>query len=277
MRSELYELPPVWGTAVTHWVQWLAAAGASLETIRLRRGILRSVAKRLAVPRPDQVTTSMLVELCAGQKWSTDHRRNVRTTLCVFYDWAVSSGVCTDNPARGMPKVKVPPPRPRPAPDAVWRELLAAAAPREQMMARLAGEAGLRRAEVAKVHRDDVVSDLMGYSLVVRGKGDKQRTVPLTDSLADAILTFRRTSGYLFPGQHDGHMSPNHVGKLLSKLMPEGWSMHKLRHRYASRGFAATQDLLAVQTALGHSSVATTQRYVQVSSAAVRRVSEAAA
>ena len=45
----------------------------------------------------------------------------------------------------------------------------------------------------------------------------------------------------------------------------------------ASRGFAATGDLLAVQTALGHASVATTQRYVAVSSASVRAVSEAAA
>ena len=127
------------------------------------------------------------------------------------------------------------------------------------------------------MHRDDVVSDLYGWSLVVRGKGDKQRTVPLTDSLADAILSYRNTSGFLFPGQIDGHMSPNHCGKLLSRLMPEGWSAHKLRHRYASRGFAATGDLLAVQTALGHTSVATTQRYVLVSPQSVRRVSEAAA
>lgn len=277
MHTELYSLPQEWDDAIGHWVEWMTTGGASAETLRVRRGILRSVVKRIGSHQPDQVSTEDLVTMCSRQKWSIDHRRNVRTTLVVFYDWALHAGICTDNPARRMPKVRAAAPRPRPAPDKVWLDLLMAADPRERMMARLAGEAGLRRAEVAKVQRDDVISDLYGYSLVVQGKGGKQRTVPLTDSLANAILEYRRTPGYLFPGQIDGHMSPNHCGKLLSRLMPEGWSAHKLRHRYASRGFAATGDLLAVQTALGHSSVATTQRYVQVSTQSVRAVSEAAA
>ena len=48
-------------------------------------------------------------------------------------------------------------------------------------------------------------------------------------------------------------------------------------HRYASRGYAATRDLRAVQEALGHASVATTQRYTAVTRSEVRAVSEAAA
>ena len=55
-----------------------------------------------------------------------------------------------------------------------------------------------------------------------------------------------------------------------------GWTGHKLRHRYASRGYAATRDMMAVQQALGHSSPAVTQRYVHVPSDAVRAVSDAA-
>ena len=147
-------------------------------------------------------------------------------------------------------------------------------------MARLAGEAGLRRAEVAQVHRDDLGEDINGWSLIVRGKGDKQRIIPITDSLANAINEYSSgysPRGFLFPGQIDGHISPNRVGVVLSKLMPPGWSMHKLRHRYASRGFAGTHNIRAVQEALGHSSVATTQRYTAVSSRDVRAVSEAAA
>jgi integrase len=139
----------------------------------------------------------------------------------------------------------------------------------------LAGEAGLRRAEVAVVHTDDLIEDITGWSLVVHGKGGKQRVVPLTDRLANAIHDFR-LHGYLFPGQIDGHISAHHVGVLISRLMPDGWSMHKLRHRAATRGYAGTGNLRAVQEFLGHASVATTERYTAVSSRDVRGVSEAA-
>lgn len=144
-------------------------------------------------------------------------------------------------------------------------------------MARLAGEAGLRRAEVAQVHSDDLIRDLHGWSLIVHGKGGKQRVVPLTDELVAVFRQHCTRHGYLFPGQIEGHISPRWVGRMISQLMPPGWSMHKLRHRYATRGYAGTGNLRAVQEALGHASVATTQRYTAVSSSEVRRVSEAAA
>nr|WP_231974795.1 tyrosine-type recombinase/integrase [Mycobacterium sp. E1747] len=145
------------------------------------------------------------------------------------------------------------------------------------LMARLAGEAGLRRAEVAQVHTNDLIDHPEGPQLIVHGKGGKQRVVPITTSLAVEIAHARPHGGFVFPGQIDGHVSPGHVGKLVSKAMPPGWSMHKLRHRFATRGYAGTGNLRAVQEALGHASVATTQRYTAVSSSEVRRVSEAAA
>jgi integrase len=281
MFGELYSLPPSWGDAIQEWIKWLVAGGVSPETIRMRRGIVRSVARQLGALRPDDVTTDQLIALCARQKWSNDHRRGLRAGLIAFYDWCLTNGAATTNPARELPSVPESKPKPRPATDRIWRELLAAADPREQLMARLAGEAGLRRGEVARVHRDDLIEDLIGWALIVKGKGAKQRIVPLTDCLADAVREYRgegyNPDGYLFPGQIDGHISPGHVGVLISRLMPEGWSMHKLRHRYASRGYAGTKDIRAVQEALGHASVATTQRYTAVSSREIRAVSESAA
>lgn len=276
--KQTYTLPPCWEDPITAWVGWLRAGGASFETVRVRRGIIRSMARQL--PAPDRVTTELLVDVVAANKWSNDHRRNTRTTLVGFFDWAMHHGHASHNPAAGMPAVPESTPKPRPVTDRIWAELLEAAPPRERLMARLAGEAGLRRAEVAKVHRDDLIEDLSGWSLIVHGKGGKQRTVPITDSLADAIRTHSAgysPDGFLFPGQIDGHISPNRVGVLLSRLMPEGWSMHKLRHRYASKGYAGTGNIRAVQEALGHASVATTQRYTAVTSREVRAVSEAAA
>lgn len=259
----------------------MAAAGHSAETCRVRRGIVRAIARRGGWPTPADVTTDDLIRLFAAHRWSDDHRRNVRTTLALFYSWCQQNSLTASNPADGLPKMPEGKPKPRPVTDTVWHDLLAAAGPRERLMARLAAEAGMRRAEVAQAHRDDLIEDVAGWSLVVHGKGGKQRIVPITNALADAIRSYRcidyRPHGYLFPGQIDGHISPNHVGVLISRLMPPGWSMHKLRHRYASRGYAGTRDIRAVQLALGHASVATTQRYTAVADREVRAVSEAAA
>lgn len=228
-----------------------------------------------------QVTSEDVIGLCGAREWSNDYRRGVRTSLIQFFNWAIKHQLHPGpNPAEELPKVPESTPRPRPVTDDIWVELLAAAKPRERLMARLAGEAGLRRAEVAQVRKNDLVPDLGGWSLIVNGKGGKQRTVPITDSLAEAIRSHQHgwsPHGYLFPGKDDGHLSPNCVGKLISDLLPPGWSMHKLRHRYASRGFAGTGNIRAVQEALGHSSVATTQRYTAVTSRDVRAVSESAA
>jgi integrase len=187
----------------------------------------------------------------------------------------VTNHVMSHNPAELLPEVPGGHPRPRPCPDDVWHELLATAAPREQMMARLACEAGLRRAEVARCRREHLIQDRGGWSLIVVGKGGRQRVVPVTDDLAAAITTFC-PGGWLFPNGTGGHLGVKHVGVLLSRLMPQGWTAHTLRHRFASRGYAGTGNLRAVQEALGHASIATTQRYTAVSRDDVRAVSEAA-
>jgi integrase len=68
-------------------------------------------------------------------------------------------------------------------------------------MIRLGAECGLRRAEIAQVNSRDVMDDLLGRSLIVHGKGDKQRIVPLPDDLADSIETCH---GWLFTGRWSG-------------------------------------------------------------------------
>ena len=53
--------------------------------------------------------------------------------------------------------------------------------------------------------------------------------------------------------------------------MPVGWSMHSLRHRFATVAYAHDRDLLTVQALLGHASPGTTQRYVVAPGEAARR------
>lgn len=76
--------------------------------------------------------------------------------------------------------------------------------------------------------------------------------------------------GYFFPGQDDGHLSPRYVGKLIRDLLPDQWTMHTLRHRFATRLYAHTRDLLGVQGMLGHATPTTTRRYVQWDTARMR-------
>jgi site-specific recombinase XerD len=155
----------------------------------------------------------------------------------------------------------------------MWKQILMAAPPREKMMMRLAGEVGMRRAEVACCHRDDLIEDLCGWSLIIHGKGNKQRMIPIHNRLARDIMDFCG-HGYLFPGQDNGHLAAMTVGKLVGDLMPPGWSMHKLRHRFATRSLAAGGDLLVVRDLLGHTSVATTQLYTASVPEKMRRITD---
>lgn len=281
-KGRATQLPPAWETAVSGWLRVMIAAGHSTASIRTRRGIVRAVAAKLGTDTPRGTTTDDLIDMSAASGWSRDYRRAVRTALRMFFAWCAEHGITDDNPADGLPVVSESKPCPRPAPDSVMDRVESVAAPRALLMARIGAEAGLRRAEIAHLRYDDLIDDIGGWSLIVNGKGSRQRTVPITDDLAAAIRAYhdpdgRPAGGWLFGGQDGGHISPGWVGVLLSRAMGDGWSAHKLRHRYASKGFAGTRNLVALQRNLGHSSLQTTQRYVATTPQELREVSEAAA
>ena len=284
------KLPAAWEDAIGGWVKWMRVAGRSARTINTRRGHVQACARATATRHPAEVTIENLVLYYADRDYSLEHRRGARTSLIQFYQWCVTNGVTEHNPAEELPKVQQGSANPKPAPEWLWSDLLKSAPPRELLMVRLAGEVGLRREEIAKVSQDDVIWNGDGYSLIVHGKGGRQRVVPINDRLAEIIQRGRFSwippgvnTPHLFPSIDKWgnlvapHLSADRVGRLISDLMPKGWSAHKLRHRYATKGFAGTKNLRAVQVALGHASVATTQRYVATSELDVRAVSEAAA
>lgn len=267
-----------WTPLIDGWINHLTAAGHAPSTRRTRRAAVTVIANAANPHPPRDLKPAWLIGWCATQPWSTDHRRTIRTSLRSFYQWCIANGHAEVNIGDCLPAVPESTPKPRPVTDAVYAQLLGAAPPHVAVMARLAAEAGLRRAEVAALHSRDLTADAGGPLLLVTGKGSRQRAIPITDSLADALHThLSGRTGWVFPGDDNGHASPNWVGKQVSALLPPGWSMHKLRHRFASKGYAGTKDLVAVRAALGHASLATTQRYVAVGEDAVRRVAEAAA
>lgn len=258
-----------WDRALTDFTDNLRAAGRRPGTIKLRRHYLRLLAK--GVDRgPWEVTGDDLVSWASGQAWDLETRRSARASCRVFFAWAVATGRRADDPSGALAPVQLGPPSPNPVPENVLGDVMGEVPARVALMMRLAAELGLRRAEVAGIHRRDVQRDLMGWSLRVLGKGGRVRVLPMSDALA-ARVRAEAGAGYLFPGRDGGHVSPDWVGRLVGRALPEGWSMHSLRHRFASVAYAHDRDLLTVQGLLGHASPATTQRYVRPPGEAARR------
>ncbi|MBN9327640.1 tyrosine-type recombinase/integrase [Cellulomonas sp. 73-145] len=246
----------VWSSALSEYVAAERAAGRSAGTIRLHRHYLRHLAAQVRAPY--SVTLAQLDRYLAHGGWSPETRKSARGSLASFYRWAARMGYVDEQLADRLPHVHVPEGRPRPAPETVLAAALRVADHRTRLMLLLAAHAGLRCSEVSRVHSDDLV----GRTLYVTGKGGKTRTVPvLRPELVAAIAT---ADGWLFPGRTSGHLAASTVTALLSDALPGGWTGHTLRHRFATRAYAGTSDLLAVGELLGHSRPETTKRYVLV-------------
>jgi len=115
--------------------------------------------------------------------------------------------------------------------------------------------------------------------LVVRGKGNKERIVPLNGAAKEAMATYlalREDAGlgpskWLFPSSGEsGHLTRQHVGRELKAvagaagLSAAKVSPHVLRHAFASHLLQNGADLRSVQQLLGHADIATTQIYTHV-------------
>ncbi|HTR82976.1 MAG TPA: site-specific tyrosine recombinase XerD [Reyranella sp.] len=138
---------------------------------------------------------------------------------------------------------------------------------------------GLRVSELVTLPLVSVERD--PTMLVVRGKGDKERMVPLSDPARIAIASWLHvrsaqlgedgSSRYLFPSRgRTGHLTRQRFAQLLkeaafkAKVDPARVSPHVLRHAFASHLLEGGADLRSVQLMLGHADIATTQIYTHV-------------
>lgn len=271
MRNKI-SAPVPWRRSIEGWTDTLKAAGLSAQTIKSRRYKMVHLAALLMPSGPEDVTTEQIVQAFARQQWKPETRKAYRNTISSFFRWLHKSGRRSDDPSLDVPRVKKPHAHPRPCPDRYIAAAMEMATTSERLMIRLGAECGLRRGEIARVHSDDVVADSAGRSLIVRGKGDKQRIVPLPDDLAGIIMDAR---GYLFPGRFGGHVEESYIGDHISRLLPDGYAAHTLRHRFATTAYAATHDLFVVAELLGHESVETTEHYVAMPDGRLREATAA--
>lgn len=126
--------------------------------------------------------------------------------------------------------------------------------------------------------------------LLVRGKGGKERMVPLTDAAMAAIKDYKtvrgafvtgKSSPYLFPSRSaEGHLTRRRFGQLLDDLAIEAGidrkrvSPHVLRHAFATHLLDHGADLRSVQQMLGHADISTTQIYTHVLAERLRALVE---
>jgi integrase/recombinase XerD len=145
---------------------------------------------------------------------------------------------------------------------------------RDRAMIELLYAGGVRVSEVADARLEDLKLE-MGY-ILVRGKGDKERMVPLGVPAQQALQRYlkqaraqisKKTSPFLFVGTGGRRLTRQRLWQLVGKASLSSGrhaSPHMLRHSCATHMVENGADLRTVQTILGHSDISTTQIYTHV-------------
>ncbi|MCA6108773.1 tyrosine recombinase XerC [Bradyrhizobium cenepequi] len=145
------------------------------------------------------------------------------------------------------------------------------------VMASLYGS-GLRISEALGLKRRDVPKPGEGDVLVVTGKGNKTRMVPVLQNVLQLIADYAAIcphplppTGPMFVGARGGPLSPRIIQLAMERLrgalgLPDSATPHALRHSFATHLLSRGGDLRAIQELLGHASLSTTQVYTGIDS-----------
>lgn len=128
----------------------------------------------------------------------------------------------------------------------------------------------------------------LGETMMLTGKGNKQRMVPLLNSVRDAINAYIEACPYIdkhspdgpiFRGTRGGRLNPAITRRAMQAArtalgLPEGTSPHALRHSFATHLLGSGADLRSLQELLGHASLSSTQIYTKVDAAQLLDVYE---
>jgi integrase/recombinase XerC len=279
-----------------HYLQY--ERNASPHTVRNYRSDLVQFRDFLAQGQPDAKVSlksidalrirGFLAFLFEQEKKKTSIARKL-AAVRAFFKFLSRERVLAENPAATVSTPKVPHTLPRIMTEEEMNDFL----DRVGQAAQSGGPGLMRdRAILELLYASGLrVSELTGLDLrnvnfgdgivLVRGKGDKERIVPFGSKARAAITAYlpvrekvlqenktRETA--LFLNARGGRLTPRSVDRLLKKHIRQFGpnvkvSPHSLRHAFASHLLAEGADLRAIQEMLGHKSLATTQKYTQVS------------
>lgn len=260
-----------------------AEAGSSRHTLLAYRNDLERAAETL--PSIGAATSDDLWRL--GADWaelapSTVARRSA--ALRRFYGFLIDDGLRKDDPSEALPRPRFERPLPRILETSDVDRMFEAAedraasgelaALRNLALLELLYGSGLRATELVSLPRGAVRPGQP--FLMVRGKGSKERLVPISTRAQDAVAKWLEIapggSIWLFPSGKS-HLSRVRLFQIVramaadAGIAPERVSPHVLRHAFATHLLSGGADLRVLQSLLGHADIATTQIYTHVDSA----------
>ncbi len=246
------------------------------------RHFARFVHEQLGDPQVERIDLELLEDYVG----TCDHlaARTVRrrlSTISSLLRFMRDRGHLDANPADLLYRPREPKSQAVCCTEADLEQLLAQVTdPAQRTMLLTAAAAGLRRSETLNLDVADIDLEA-GYLRVRGGKGQKDRTVPLTPQLRTALREhlLRRDearSDALFPSSAGTRISPTQLQRLFNRwlaaagLEGKGYTLHSLRHAAATRWMRAGMNLRDVQELLGHEDVSTTSRYLHASPEHIR-------
>lgn len=272
---------------IDRFLEMMAAeSGASQNTLSAYRSDLEQ-ASGFAKGKLSDSDRSRLQDIASG--WSDLKNSSVSrksSSLRRFFGFLVEEGFRQDDPSDALPR----PGGQRNLPKILSHEEIARIfetieAPlgvskikphdaRLSALIELLYGSGLRASELVSLPRKSVMMDRP--FLIVRGKGGKERLVPISDRARAAVNRWicfvDAEDKYLFPSR-TGHLTRIRLFQIIKSLAvkadinPIKISPHVLRHAFATHLLEGGADLRALQTLLGHSDISTTQIYTHVDSA----------
>jgi len=237
---------------------------------------------RLKIDTPQLVTRDLVRQYISFLTTSQKAKRSVTRKLAAirrYFAWHIRNGTLKTDPTTG---VRTPSGTGR-LPKVLTKEqlnaLLTCSNPdvpewkssRDTALIELLYGSGLRVSEVCSTDIDSIND--RNNTVIVMGKGSKQRQVPVSEPSVLAVkhwLKFRnevvcQETYALFLNARGHRLAPRDVRRIIDERALTPTHPHALRHTYATHLLDNGADLRAVQELLGHSDVATTQRYTQVS------------
>lgn len=239
--------------------------------------------KSLKTAKKEHISQYIAQLDAAGLSPSTQARR--LSAIKQFFEFLLVDDIRTDNPALNVDAPRLGKRLPKYLSVEEVDALLTATEGEEPDQIRMAAlmhvlyATGIRVSELVGLPYP-VLADDQDF-LIILGKGNKERLVPINESAKEALSNYEtirsayladgKFSRWLFPSRgKEGHLTRQRFGQMLKDLAmkaglpPSKVSPHSLRHAFASHLLANGADLRSLQKMLGHSDISTTQIYTHV-------------